>query len=147
MTATNARHRATFLLEVALDAARINEQIAGRLRAERERRHLTQEKMAPLVGLSLRQYQRLENGQSMPRWSNIEQIAAALDLDVSALLEAEPGDEAEPVAGASGGTAGFDDARLERMEGQIAEVRTLVLELLGRPGAPTERRSARRRSA
>jgi transcriptional regulator with XRE-family HTH domain len=126
MTTTTARQRATFLLEVALDQERLKQRIAEVLRRERERRHITQMVVATdLEQLSYRQYQRVENGQSMPRWKALEELAGYFDISLSDLL----GEEADPAAveqasGADEILALLDamDRRLRRIERRLEKL-------------------------
>ena len=53
----------------------------------------TQEKLSEKIGLSLRGYQKYEQGESEPNFEMIGKIAAALGCDASELLKAE---NAEP---------------------------------------------------
>lgn len=95
LAATHDGCRASFLLEVALDRARIKQRLAAILFAERERRgggdarRFPQPEMARLLGYSLRQYQRLEDpdDQNLPNWSDLERIMGVLDLDATAIFE------------------------------------------------------------
>jgi transcriptional regulator with XRE-family HTH domain len=89
--------RATFLLEVALDRARLKQRLAEALHRERVRRgggdarRFPQPKMAELLGYSLRQYQRLENSEdpNLPSWNDLERIAEVLELDAGELFASE----------------------------------------------------------
>lgn len=94
MSATSGGGRSTFLLEVALDRARLKQRLAETLIDERTRRgrgdarQFPQPQMADLLGYSLRQYQRLENPDdpNLPTWSGIEAIAERLSIDAADLF-------------------------------------------------------------
>lgn len=62
-----------------------NDDMPGRVRAERKRRRLTQEEVADAAGVSLRSYQMFETRRSVPQAENLRSILAALEI--------EPGDE------------------------------------------------------
>jgi transcriptional regulator with XRE-family HTH domain len=62
-----------------------NDDLPGRVRAERKRRRLTQEEVAKRAGVSPRAYQMFETRKSVPQAENLRAILAALDID--------PGDE------------------------------------------------------
>lgn len=108
LSATGNGGRATFLLEVALDRARIKQRFAKLLYDERVRRgggdarRFPQPEMAQLLGIGMRQYQRWEDPDdgSLPYWRNIEAIGEKLDVDVSDLFNAvqqlEPEESPEP---------------------------------------------------
>lgn len=154
LTATRDGGRATFLLEVALDRALVKQRLAAALLAERERRgggdarRFPQPQMALLLGYSLRQYQRLEDGndQSLPSWSDLDRIADTLGLDAGELF-GEVSREDGPPAPASGG---IDHAPLlERLLQEILEIREgqdaiaqRLERLEARPTRPRRRRAA-----
>lgn len=93
VAAKSARGLSTFLLEMALDESRMRERFAAKLLAERTRRgggdarRYPQPQMAELLGTTLRSYQGWEAGERMPRWRNLERIAATLAWNVSELFE------------------------------------------------------------
>lgn len=128
MTTTDARARATFLLEVALDQERLKTRIAALLRAHRV-------SLRPPEGLpqldyrdrfvingkpvSYRQYQRWEAAQSMPEWKWMEVIADVLGVTQADLLaDEEPAAPADAPAEEPAGLAQID-ARLARIEAAL----------------------------
>ena len=121
MSATRGDARATFLLEVALDRARLKQRLAETLLRERvergggEARRFPQPRMAELLGYSLRQYQRLEdpNDASLPTWTDLERIADRLDLDASEIF----GDPTPDVGAVS------QDDELHALREELGEVR------------------------
>lgn len=131
MTATPGVTRGTFLLEVALDRARVKQRLAAALTRERERRggddarRFPQPKMAELLGYSLRQYQRLEDPDdpSLPRWDDLEKIADKLGLEGDELFGDATAEPTTPEVASDAREARLDqlEARLEagvvRLEG------------------------------
>lgn len=87
MTPTKTRHMATFLLEMALDQERIRQRVASRLIAWRG--GLTQQDAAARLGISYRQFQRLERGQSTGRWRTLELLADGMGISVGDLIGEE----------------------------------------------------------
>jgi transcriptional regulator with XRE-family HTH domain len=79
-----ARHRPVSLLA---DMALRQERVAQRLAELRERHALSQEKAAQKVGITHRQWQRWENGQSMPRPGNLGEVALAFGVPVTTFYE------------------------------------------------------------
>ena len=64
---------------------------AGRIRAERKARHMSQEALARQAGMSLRALNGLERGEAVdPHYSTLARLADALNISVGDLLE-EPG--------------------------------------------------------
>jgi transcriptional regulator with XRE-family HTH domain len=63
------------------------ERVAQRLAELRERHALSQEKAAQKVGITHRQWQRWENGQSMPRPGNLGEVALAFGVPVTTFYE------------------------------------------------------------
>lgn len=57
-----------------------------RLRSVRMLRHLTQQKTADLVDISLRSYQKYEQGTRCPSFDLLVQIADILDVSIDYLL-------------------------------------------------------------
>lgn len=116
MTATTARHRATFMLEVALDAANVRERLAAALREWRGTR--PQLAVYQLTGLSYRQYQRVENAQSMPRWRNLEQLAERTGIDLAHVIGEDESSPATPAQAASG-----EQATMQRVLAELRDLR------------------------
>lgn len=132
-SATTARQRATFLLEVALDEAQIKERLAAALREWRGRR--SQLDVYAETGLSYRQYQRLENAQSLPRWRTLEAIAERTGIDLADIV----GDGEERETLTSSESDGLRE-ELAEVRGELAELRRLFEERL--PVARAGRRRA-----
>jgi transcriptional regulator with XRE-family HTH domain len=63
------------------------ERVAQRLAELRERHALSQERAAQKVGITHRQWQRWENGQSMPRPGNLGEVALAFGVPVSTFYD------------------------------------------------------------
>ena len=57
-------------------------ELAQRLKILREKRKLTQTRLANLMGVSPRVYNRWENGDSTPYWDSIVKIANLLDVSL-----------------------------------------------------------------
>lgn len=89
------------------------ERVVERLVELREQHALTQEQAAQRVGVTHRQWQRWEAGESMPYPRNLDQIAQRFGITVAEFFEGEP-------SGSS---------RLERLEAEVLELRAQVTEL------------------
>jgi transcriptional regulator with XRE-family HTH domain len=63
--------------------------IGRRVREERVRRFMTQDKLAGAAGISSRQLVRIERNEVEPRFSTILKLAEALRVDPSELVEEE----------------------------------------------------------
>ncbi len=63
-----------------------NRAVAGNLGRQRQDAGLTQEQLAPLIGVTLRTIQRWEMGDSEPRSSQWPRTAGALNVTVAELL-------------------------------------------------------------
>ena len=63
--------------------------IGRRVREERVRRFMTQERLADVAGISPRQLTRIERNEVEPRFSTILKLAEALGVDPSELVEEE----------------------------------------------------------
>lgn len=113
---------ATFLLEMALDQARIRQRIAERLTAWRESKNLIQPDAARVLGLSARQYQRLEKAQSTPRWRTIEQVAERMEISVADLIGMEEL-ASLPASSQPPRTVDLDDERFERLFAELQILR------------------------
>lgn len=148
LAATTGGGRATFLLEMALDRARLKERLAARLFAERaarghgDARRFPQPEMARLIGYSIRQYQRLEDpdDQSLPSFADLERIAGVLEFDVADLfadddrVEVTPSSDDE-IAELRAEVA----AALRQVEAERAEIREQLARI---ESLLTKRRSA-----
>ena len=64
----------------------IYEQIARRLKTEREGRNLSQQELASKLGVAPNTVSRWETGTYKPRLDDLGKIAAALDLHIGALI-------------------------------------------------------------
>ncbi|MBU2602841.1 MAG: helix-turn-helix domain-containing protein [Actinobacteria bacterium] len=60
--------------------------VAGRVRAQREKRHLTQQKLAELTGIRRPNIARIERGVHAASLETLERLAAALDTTVAELI-------------------------------------------------------------
>jgi transcriptional regulator with XRE-family HTH domain len=63
--------------------------IGRRVKEERVRRFMTQERLAAAAGISSRQLVRIERNQVEPHFSTILKLAEALEVDPSELVEEE----------------------------------------------------------
>jgi transcriptional regulator with XRE-family HTH domain len=77
--------------------ATYQERVAARIRAERRSRGMSREEAARQAGISFRQYQRWETGQSEPRDANLRQLAEAWGIPVERLRPPEPEHEEREV--------------------------------------------------
>jgi transcriptional regulator with XRE-family HTH domain len=85
LSATDARNlRTLLLLEVFAP-----EELGHRIKTAREQAGLTQDDLADVIGLSMRQVQNLEAGVSKP-FKHVKQIAEATGKSVEWLLHGEP---------------------------------------------------------
>lgn len=136
LSATRDGGRSTFLLEVALDRARMKQRLAAALLAQRvergggDARRFPQPAMAQLLGYSLRQYQRLEDPDdpNLPTWNNIESIGDKLGLNASELFGDEP--EGEQPAATPPLTTDEVLQRLDRIERTVESLVQVVTEAL-----------------
>jgi transcriptional regulator with XRE-family HTH domain len=130
-------------VSVLAEMALRQEKVAERLAILRERQALTQEQAAAKVGVTLRQWQRWEAGQSMPYPRNLELIASRFGFSVADFFDAEPD------LGANG------QSQLERIEAKLdlllAALATprvagdrAVAELLAPPAPPQTSRPPKR---
>ena len=62
-------------------------EIGKKIQALRESRNLTQEELAELMGVSTRQLQRLESGESEPKQRHLHNAAKALKVEIIDLVE------------------------------------------------------------
>lgn len=69
------------------DMALAKEEFGRRLRAARERAHLTQQDLADATGTDWRQIQRYDSGKVLPRADRIPALAAALGVEPTYLQE------------------------------------------------------------
>lgn len=79
------KRRVTVLADMALR----QERVAQCLAELRERHGLSQERAAQKVGITHRQWQRWENGQSMPRPGNLGEVALAFGVPISWFYDEE----------------------------------------------------------
>ena len=66
---------------IGLDMAQLKDQ----LKELREQRKITQTRLAELIGVSPRVYNRWENGDAVPHWDSVVKIAEALDVSLDQL--------------------------------------------------------------
>lgn len=85
------------------------EAVASKLAELREQHDLSQEQAAARVGITHRQWQRWEHGESVPYPRNLDAIAARFGFDVSEFFDQEdmPALRAAP------------DNQLDRIEGKL----------------------------
>lgn len=140
VAATTTRAFSRFLLEMALDKARMRERLAARLLQERARRgggdarRFPQPEMASLLNVSLRTYQGWESETILPSWRNLEGIASALEWDLEELFgdESAPDVEVPDVAATQQDEAAESVlAAVDRLETELREQRR-ILERLDR---------------
>jgi transcriptional regulator with XRE-family HTH domain len=96
--------RVSVLAEMALR----QEKVSARLTELRERHGLSQEDAARKVGITVRQWQRWETGESMPYPRNLDAVASSFGVTVSGFF-----DEASPV---------IENSQLDRIEGKLDEL-------------------------
>lgn len=113
MSWRRGQRRVSVLAEMALR----RERIAARLGELRERDSLTQEQAAARVGVTLRQWQRWEYGESVPYPRNMDQIATKFGISVVEFFDEEL--PAHHVL----------EARVELLEGEITELRGAIVAL------------------
>jgi transcriptional regulator with XRE-family HTH domain len=104
--------RVSVLAEMALRQEKVSE----RLRELRERNGLSQEDAARKVGITHRQWQRWESGDSMPYPRSLDMVASTFGISVAEFF-----DPAEPVV---------DQSQLDRIEAKLDQ----VLAILKQPG-------------
>ena len=104
--------RVSVLAEMALRQEKVSE----RLRELRERNGLSQEDAARKVGITHRQWQRWESGDSMPYPRSLDMVASTFGISVAEFF-----DPAEPVV---------DQSQLDRIEAKLDQ----VLAILEQPG-------------
>jgi transcriptional regulator with XRE-family HTH domain len=100
--------RVSVLAEMALRQEKVSE----RLRELRERQGLSQEDAARKVGITQRQWQRWESGDSMPYPRSLDMVASTFGISVAEFF-----DPAEPVV---------DTTQLDRIEGKLDELLSLL---------------------
>jgi transcriptional regulator with XRE-family HTH domain len=142
--------RVSVLAEMALR----RERIAERLGELRERDSLTQEQAAAKVGVTLRQWQRWEAGESVPYPRNLDAVASRFGITVAEFFDPEEGavdrvtvleakvDELEKKLDAAMAQLGLTDPT-ELLEQELAEGALRATER----GAGTARGGAARRRA
>lgn len=97
------RQRVSVLAEMALR----KDNIVRRLVALREQHGLTQEQAAQKVGVTSRQWQRWESGDSVPYPRNLDQIASKFGVTVAEFFDND-GDHRSPVV-------------VDRLDGELAD--------------------------
>lgn len=106
------RAAVSVLAEMALRQEKVA-QILGELR---ERNALTQEQAAGKVGVTLRQWQRWEAGESMPYPRNLELIASRFGFEVADFFNGQHSDPASSALAEIQATLKEISERLERLE-------------------------------
>jgi len=110
------------------------ERVASRLAELRDEHRLSQEKAAAKVGVTMRQWQRWEAGESTPYHRNLEQIASTFGIQVGEFFEPKTsngGDGVTSDAEASDVLSRLDDlaatqqAMLDSLLALAADVREL----------------------
>lgn len=109
------RQHVSVLAEMALR----REKIVQRLTELREKNSLSQEHAAAKVGVTLRQWQRWEAGQSVPYPRNMDAIASAFGISVQDFFDADP----------DATTVQLLEARVIELEDQVTELRAGLLAL------------------
>lgn len=80
------RRRVSVLAEMALRRERVVE----RLTELREQHNLTQEQAAQRVGITTRQWQRWESGESMPYPKSLDSVASKFGITVQEFFDGDP---------------------------------------------------------
>lgn len=91
------------------------ERVGNLVAGHRRRKGLTQQKLAELCGLSPEMISRIENGHNGLRFSRIEDLANALEIDPAELFIADPvpgRDMREPLLNLTAKLARLSDADL-----------------------------------
>ncbi len=65
----------------------MNNELAQRIKALRNRKGYSQEELAEQTGLSLRTIQRIENGETEPRGDSLKRLAAAFDVSPDEIID------------------------------------------------------------
>lgn len=104
------RRRVSVLAEMALR----REKVMERLLELRERHGLSQEDAARKVGITHRQWQRWENGESMPYPRNLDAVASKFGISVAEFFDPEP-------------DISVDVAQLDRIEATLNAILSLLL--------------------
>jgi transcriptional regulator with XRE-family HTH domain len=86
------------------------ERVVERLSELRERAGLSQEDAARKVGVTHRQWQRWESGESMPYPRNLDRVASAFGIAVAEFFDDQPA------------AAPRDDTQLDRIEALLVEL-------------------------
>lgn len=63
------------------------DKLAANIRAERNRKKISQENISAAIGLSARSLSSIENGWQTPSIFVVHDIARALDIDINVLLK------------------------------------------------------------
>jgi transcriptional regulator with XRE-family HTH domain len=74
------------------------EHLAANIRAERSRKRLTQAELAAAAGLSPTYLHRIERGRAQPTVGRVQDLADALGVPISALVERHTYSVTEPTA-------------------------------------------------
>lgn len=109
MSWRTGRQRVSVLAELAVN----KEVVSRRLTELREEHGLSQERAAAKVGVTMRQWQRWEGGQSVPYPRNLEAIADAFEISVVEFFH--PASETPDP---------FTPTQLDRIEAELIKLRT-----------------------
>lgn len=82
---------------------------------------MTQAELVAATGLSLRQIQRYEAGQSMPTWKNLDKLGEALGPKVYEIVHDDDSEEA-PAPDLLGALSPPEQAQLDRIEEKLDEI-------------------------
>jgi transcriptional regulator with XRE-family HTH domain len=115
------RQRVSVLAELALR----KDNVIQRLIALRDQHGLTQEQAAQRVGVTSRQWQRWESGESMPYPRNLDQIASKFGITVAEFFDKD-GDHRSPVV--VNRLDGDLEARIATIEDTLAGITRLLRE-------------------
>jgi transcriptional regulator with XRE-family HTH domain len=135
LSATEARNLRTLLLLNVFEP----QEIGDRIKRARERAGLTQEELGDLIGVSTRQVQNYEAGESK-QYSRLKQIAAVVGTTPEALLH---GDDAA-TTGASPGQLEEVLAAVEATRGDVRRLQQLVVTAHKKSAPPEPGRRLRR---
>lgn len=90
MTPQKSWQRRRKPVSVLAEMALRREKVTQRLEHLRERHGLTQEQAAARVGITHRQWQRWESGESMPYPRNLDAIASAFGIGIEEFFDPDP---------------------------------------------------------
>jgi transcriptional regulator with XRE-family HTH domain len=103
-------------------------QVAQRLGQLREQHELTQEQAAQKVGITVRQWQRWEDGTSMPHARNLKNVADAFKIKVTDFFDEAEIEKLDRVLAILEGDEGLVDV-MHAVEGVAAAIDTMPVEV------------------